>query len=174
MPNRKDTIRSLPGTQEEDFPQQQKATRGGRPYPEAGNKKVSPDSGDDGRESRAAIAGRELMAGIAINVVLTVCKFVIGTATHCAALTADGFKDLADIARAGLKLELQRLRRNVREHRERSAAATKTMELLCIIVFAAIAYVGIHSLIGSVADAIDTHDTRYTPALFIISGLASS
>ena len=108
---------------------------------------------------------RELAGGMAVNAVLTVCKFSIGAVTHCAALTADGFKDLADAVRSGLKLGLRRLHRSGR----RPGRSGRVQEIAALAVFLAISCMGAAALVGSVRDALNQHDTSYTPALFIIT-----
>lgn len=118
-------------------------------------------------EAQAVV--RQQVIDTAVNAGLTVCKFLIGTATHCTALVADGFKDLAGAARSGLRLGLRRLHTDLREHRERPAAARRLEQTVSTAVFLAILYMGLQSVVGAVRDMLEQHDTNYTPALFIVT-----
>lgn len=117
---------------------------------------------------------RDLVIGMAVNAGLTICKFVIGAGTHCAALVADGFKDLSDAVHSGLSLELRHLRRNVSRHREQRSAAVRFERILAFVVLLIVAGMGLQSLIGSVRDLLDQHDTHYTPALFVLSASSAA
>lgn len=117
---------------------------------------------------------RSLAGGMILNIALTVCKFLIGSSTHCSALTADGFKDLADAARTGLKLGLKRLRTDVKDRTEPLTAAVGLEKLLIFAVFVLIVIMGVQSLAGIWRDILDQHETNYTPALFIITSLSAA
>lgn len=134
---------------------------------------VTPPSNMNQQEKTAAAEQypevRALITGMLLNIGLTIGKFVIGATTHCAALAADGYKDLAGATRSGLKLWLKHMRTDVQEHKESKRAAVRIESVVSLIVFLLIVYMGLASLVGSIKDVLDQHDTQYTPALFIIT-----
>lgn len=112
---------------------------------------------------------RAIIIGLVVNAVLTVCKFIVGIATHSAALYADGLKDLSEAVKSVLTIVTKRISADVRTHRERPAAAKHLEEVLGLVAAAVVIYLGIHSVISSFRDVMDEHATNYTPALIIIS-----
>lgn len=120
-------------------------------------------------EAAAPSEVHALLLGMALNVVLAVLKFVTGTATHSAALLADGYKDLSEAVRTVLKLMLKHMRRDIREHKEQKAAGQRAERILSVVVLLFVACIGVRSVVGSVRDALEDHDTNYTMVLVIIT-----
>ncbi|MBD5559429.1 MAG: cation transporter [Clostridia bacterium] len=121
---------------------------------------------------RQNMNAKALATGIVVNGVLTVFKFVIGTDTHCAALVADGFHDLSEVARAVLQAGLRLLSKDMKREHERPQQIVRTEKIISVIVFLAVAYMGLHSGVHSLRDLLEQHDTTYTPALLTITILS--